>query len=331
MRMRRDDGARAQCRATDFDDVIFHTACQYGMDSVVRDMLGAHAGCDALDVHVHDDWAFAVACRNGHVDVVQQLTALQGERAVQCPDSLQQGFAAACSQGHVDVVKHLLTLPDARGAVVSACAHRAARCVVAAGHADVLRELLQHPWNGPLANTEALHEAHAEACALGYADVVTQLLALTGPHAVDVNFDSAEEDPERVGYEWDGGSPLVRACRGGHPRVVRQLLALPVSRGLDVHANGDCAFETACVQRHPQVACELLNLRGSRAVCHINQRFFHHVLRDITRDVRTWRRCNIHMHADIAPHMRAAVCHEAGQMLWKNRRHVTAARRACMR
>ena len=67
-----------------------------------------------MNVHANDEAGFLAACANGHVEVVRELLALTGDRAVDLHSMHGRrgagvmSFRAACTNGHVEVVRWLV-------------------------------------------------------------------------------------------------------------------------------------------------------------------------------------------------------------------------------
>jgi len=61
-----------------------------------------------------NQWKFWNACGNDHLDVVRELLALQGDRAVDVHANNELAFRWACANGHMPVVRELLALEGAR-------------------------------------------------------------------------------------------------------------------------------------------------------------------------------------------------------------------------
>ena len=57
---------------------------------------------------------FRLACANGQLDVVRELLALQGDRAVDVHAQNEYAFRAACANDHMPVVRELLALEGAQ-------------------------------------------------------------------------------------------------------------------------------------------------------------------------------------------------------------------------
>ncbi|CAE7539547.1 unnamed protein product [Symbiodinium sp. KB8] len=95
----------------------FRLACYNGHIDVVCELL-ALTGDRAVDVHAGFDGrpgaGFWIACANGHIEVVHELLTLSEHREVDVHVDGEDGFRVACEHGHVDVVRELLALTGSR-------------------------------------------------------------------------------------------------------------------------------------------------------------------------------------------------------------------------
>jgi len=122
-------------------DNQFWNACENGYLDVVREML-ALQGDRAVDVHAGGVYGFQLACENGHLDVVRELLALQGDRFINVHAGNEISFQWACMYGHLNVVRELLALQGDRAVDVHAQDEFACRWALEQGHLLVVRELL---------------------------------------------------------------------------------------------------------------------------------------------------------------------------------------------
>jgi len=67
-----------------------------------------------VDVHAFSELAFRQTCYNGRLPVVQELLALQGDRAVNVHARNEYAFRRARMNGRVNVVRELLALEGAQ-------------------------------------------------------------------------------------------------------------------------------------------------------------------------------------------------------------------------
>ena len=211
-------------------------ACDGEQADVLLSMLeGCRGGLEVDGLTSEETTAgFVVACKTGHVGLLQRLLIFSDHRQVDVHvafrGTAEYGFLLACRYGHAEVVRELLLLGGAREVDVH----------------------VEHEWNPEL--------GFRVACRYGHLDVVKELLSLSGHREVDVHaaFKGSPEAAFRV------------ACENGHLAIVRELLALSGHREVDVHAGWDeqleAGFRLACANGHVAVVRELLALKGHRAI-----------------------------------------------------------------
>ena len=81
----------------------------------MRELLALDGGL-RIDVHMHakEQEGFRLACHQGHLAVVSELLALDGNRRIDVHAEEEEGFRLACRHGQLGVVRELLALKGDR-------------------------------------------------------------------------------------------------------------------------------------------------------------------------------------------------------------------------
>ncbi len=223
------------------EDVALRSACARGHLCVVRELL-ALAGDRTMDTHMYCEAAFRGACGYGRMAVVRELLSLTGDRRVDIHARNGAAFAAACESGCLQLVRELLSLTGDRRVDVHASKEAALTQACKKGHLPVVHELLALDGDRRVDVHARDEAAFAAACSAGQLHVMHALLALRGDRTLDVH---AGEERAFVG-----------ACRAGQLQAVRELLR--VAPGIDVHAQGCAALESALEQFDLVLCAEVL-------------------------------------------------------------------------
>jgi len=155
-------------------------------------------------------------------------------------------FIDACTRGHTEIVRLLLDLPWERGVDPSARDNKSLRFASRHGHTEIVRMLLNLPLDRGV-NPEAYeNEALRVACYRGQTDLVPLLLEL------EICVDPAASD------NW--------GFHSGHTEIVRMLLDLPLTRGVNPAAENNEALQFTCSMGHTQIVRILLELPTERGV-----------------------------------------------------------------
>ncbi len=129
------------------EDYAFRVACMNGHVQVVRELLQL-AGAHRVDVHALEEHAFRLACQNGNVDVVELLLSLTGDRRVNVAAERHEALQRACEFKRVEVVRRLLDLSDER-ATPRDIQEQLFKYALAEGHAElaeVIRSSMTSTW-----------------------------------------------------------------------------------------------------------------------------------------------------------------------------------------
>jgi len=161
-------------------------------------------------VHVGEEGAFRGACENGHLGVVRELLALEGDRRINVNVQIDRTFDRVCANGHLSVLQELLALGgDRRIDVEDPDAGFCRACN--RGHLPIVRELLQIPDESGESYWIDVHWGQENgvvtACVNGHLLVMRELLALEGERRVDVHAEN-DRTEGRNGTLWCGtGAP----------------------------------------------------------------------------------------------------------------------------
>lgn len=117
----------------------FRAACSYGHAAVVRQLLDVPAP-RAVNVHEYDGEAIFFAARNGHVNVLQVLAALTGQRRVVF--AAHECLFWACACGQTAVADFLLQLRGPRRELPGAI-ERAMVVASKQGHAHLVTHVMR--------------------------------------------------------------------------------------------------------------------------------------------------------------------------------------------
>ena len=169
------------------------------------------------------------ACEYGHVDVVQELLALSGDRRINVHAAAEQAFRSACKNGRLHVVRELLAL-------------------------ELDRRIGVHVWD---------EVAFREACGGGHLDVARELLASDGDRRINVHAGSPDA------FKWPckcGHLAIVQGaavCSGTRSQEARQMkqassyegnvLDVSAARDRNVHSDEDVLYDLAACPRRRQV------------------------------------------------------------------------------
>lgn len=94
-----------------------HTSQDAGRSSArlkIVKLLLSLTGDKYINVHAGNEYAFRVACKNGHTDIVKLLLSLEGDRYINVHVMNELPFRWACQYERVEVMKLLLSLKDDR-------------------------------------------------------------------------------------------------------------------------------------------------------------------------------------------------------------------------
>ncbi len=196
--------------------------------------------------------AFIQACRDGRVEIVEELLAISGAGEINANAAGDAAFKYACEHGHMDIVKLLLALKGDRAVDVHVNFGLPLRLAISRQHESLVRLLLDLKGFRRLNINAGLERAFKIACGTGHEGIVRMLLEEQGDRRVDVH------KREEMGFR--------TACAGNHVSVVHLLLELQGDRRVDVSAADHAAFIQVARTGHLQVLRTLLSLQGERAV-----------------------------------------------------------------
>ena len=147
----------------------FGQACCYGNLNIADLLLRKRDTYQFIDISTDYEYAFRMACENGHLEVAQWL--LQVKPNIQVDALNEWAFRNACMMRHLKVAKWLLQVkPDIDISVKNEDAFRLA---CANGHLEVAKWLLQIK---PNIQVDALNEwAFRMACANGHLEIAKLL------------------------------------------------------------------------------------------------------------------------------------------------------------
>ena len=101
-----------------------------------------------IDIHVNGDYAFVMACGNGHLPVVKFLLGYAKENGAEIDINAYEGhaFRLACGNGHLDMAKFLLEYAEMNNLEIDIHADRehAFQYTCENGHLDVVEFLLEY-------------------------------------------------------------------------------------------------------------------------------------------------------------------------------------------
>jgi len=210
---------------------------------------------------------FLVACRAGHVDVVQHFLGLQGEHhivvgsplpahqlAASChPRATQQPIYVAAEAGRLGVVQQLLALDDDRAVQLAPGLKGALPAACQGGHLPVVQALLAAGSTRLIDVNAYAGAAFRQACCWGHLAIVRLLLSLEGGHRVDIHAGAPE-------------TGFIEACTHGRDSVVQELLSLVGDRLIDTRGQDCASLRAAARAGHTAVVERLLALTGTREV-----------------------------------------------------------------
>ena len=235
----------------------FKTACSNGQLEVIQWLLKLE-GEKEINVHHGNDISFILACQNGQLEVVKYLLNLEKDRLIDFRTINYSGFLAACQYGHLEMVKLFLSLSGDRTINVHV-GNESGFCLACRyGHLELIKLFLSLSGDRFIENDSLNKYALKEACGgkSEHLEVIKFLLSLSGDRTIDVHVNREE--------------PFQIACRNGHLKIVKLLLALK-DRVIDVHARDEAAFKGACENGHLNIVKWLLGLKGNRKIdIHIN-------------------------------------------------------------
>ncbi len=199
-----------------FDADAFVSACSKGQVFQVRALLADAACLDGVS-GTYLSHAFREACAHGHLDIVQDMLAMDTTK-LNVHNNFEDPFREACRGGHVEVMRELLALEGSRRIVVSIMNFSAFRAACEGGHVPAVRELLQLEESRRVDVHSGDDAGFKSACEHGHVGVVSELLALSGDRRIDL-------DTVESGFQL--------ACQFGHAGLAIQLL----KRFRDQHAS----------------------------------------------------------------------------------------------
>jgi ankyrin repeat protein len=126
------------------DEWAFQLACKYGHLDVVKYLISLEPDHNRINIHADDEDAFQLACYNGHLDVVKYLISLEPDHNhINIHANNEDAFRWACQNGHLDVVKYLISLEPSHESIdIHADDEYAFEYACKNSHLDVVKFLL---------------------------------------------------------------------------------------------------------------------------------------------------------------------------------------------
>lgn len=223
----------------------FQKACEHGHINIARLIYLSHK----VDITLNHDYAFRLACKNGHLETIQFLQDINRRNSEKININTFDEFAfrCACIGGHIEIVRLIYQWAKLEGKSINITIHhdQAFRWSCARGHLEVVKQLyewepsiIEHSFN-LLLNENAFQLA----CEYGHLEVANQLL-IWKP---DINIHSDDEKAFR------------KACANGHLHVAQRLYTVGEygTHSVNIHACGEEAFRKACERGHIPIINQL--------------------------------------------------------------------------
>ncbi|XP_067661816.1 serine/threonine-protein phosphatase 6 regulatory ankyrin repeat subunit B-like [Haliotis asinina] len=252
-------------------------AAEEGHKEVIELLINHRADLSIIDKGGNN--ILHIACKNGHIDVVQYLFSLNSldinsrgrKKRTPVMFAAEEGYKKviellinhradlsiidnvgnnilhiACQSGHIDVVQYLLSLNSLD--INSRGRKKRTPVMLAAdhGHKEVIELLINHRADLSISGKGGDNILHI-ACQSGHIDVVQYLLSL---NSIDIN-----------SRGWKKRTPVMSAAKGGHKEVIELLINHRADLSIS-GKGGDNILHIACQSGHIDVVQYLLSLNS---------------------------------------------------------------------
>jgi ankyrin repeat protein len=194
----------------------FINACKYGYVLVAQYFCNKYT----IDIHAGNEYAFQLACGNGHIETAKWLFNLSNEISsiIGIHADNERPFRWACYGGHIGTAKWLFNLSNEISSIINI-------------HAD--NEL-----------------AFGWACYFGHIETAKWLFSLSNEISSIINIHADNERPFR--WACYGGHIEIAKWLFN--------LSNEISSIINIHADNECAFIQACTNDHIEIAKWLCSL-----------------------------------------------------------------------